>query len=124
MANTNETVAGIVNEMREYAKRSEVNGGEVDVWNWLADFTDRIEAAHKRNVDALNAEIQKVRDFAAHVSATHDGLRYQLTYRDEEITKLREAIERIYKTVDNNRGADVSLRVKEIIAEVKENDNA
>ncbi len=48
MASDNETFAEIVREMRAYAKNSKVNGGEVDVWNWLADYADRIEAAHKR----------------------------------------------------------------------------
>lgn len=45
---SNETIAEIVSDMRVYAKNSKVNGGEVDVWNWLANYADRIEAAHKR----------------------------------------------------------------------------
>ena len=43
-----ETISDIVREMRVYAKKSKINGGEIDVWNWLAHFADRIEAAHKR----------------------------------------------------------------------------
>ena len=54
MASNNETVAKIVREMRVYAKNSKVNGGEVDVWNWLADYADRIEAAHKRMADCIH----------------------------------------------------------------------
>lgn len=48
MTTNNETIAEIVSDMRVYAKNSKVNGGEVDVWNWLANYADRIEAAHKR----------------------------------------------------------------------------
>ena len=53
METNNETVAAIVREMRVYAKKSKINGGEVDVWNWLAHFADRIEAAHKRELAEL-----------------------------------------------------------------------
>ena len=52
MTTNNETIAEIVSDMRVYAKNSKVNGGEVDVWNWLADYADRIEAAHKREREA------------------------------------------------------------------------
>ena len=57
MANNNETVADIVREMRVYAKKSKINGGEIDVWNWLAHFADRIESAHRREVDSLNFKL-------------------------------------------------------------------
>ena len=54
-----ETVADIVREMRVYAKNSKVNGGEVDVWNWLADYANRIETAHKRERE-LGAELAQI----------------------------------------------------------------
>lgn len=74
----NETIAEIVREMRAYAKNSKVNGGEVDVWNWLADYAKRIEAAHKReikgliaNLDALEKAVDRVcsRDEVAEIIA-------------------------------------------------------
>lgn len=68
MASKNETVADIVREMRVYAKNSKVNGGEIDVWNWLAHFADRIEAAHKREV----AELKHWIKFAARWIKCHD----------------------------------------------------
>lgn len=53
---SNETIAEIVSDMRVYAKNSKVNGGEVDVWNWLANYADRIEAAAKREREAGMAQ--------------------------------------------------------------------
>ena len=51
-----ETISDIVREMRVYAKKSKINGGEIDVWNWLAHFADRIESAHNRELAAKDDE--------------------------------------------------------------------
>lgn len=37
-----EPVEDIVREMRAYAKKSEIDGGLIDVWDWLPEFADRI----------------------------------------------------------------------------------
>lgn len=78
MANNNETVADIVREMRAYAKNSKVNGGEVDVWNWLADYADRIEAAHNHELDVQYGRISRLVD--------------KLAAKDAEIAELRECL--------------------------------
>ena len=60
MASNNEKIADIVREMRVYAKKSKINGGEIDVWNWLAHFADRIEAAHKCECDKYKDHINEL----------------------------------------------------------------
>ena len=48
-----ETVNDILREMRAYAKKSEIDGGLIDVWDWLREFADRIDAAYKRDLQAM-----------------------------------------------------------------------
>lgn len=48
-----ENVNDIVREMRAYAKKSEIDGGLIDVWDWLPEFADRIDAAYKRDLQAM-----------------------------------------------------------------------
>ena len=44
----NETVDDVVRDMREYAEASKVDGGAVNVWDWLSAFADRIDGALNR----------------------------------------------------------------------------
>lgn len=48
-----ENVEDILREMRAYAKKSEIDGGLIDVWDWLPEFADRIDAAYKRDMQAM-----------------------------------------------------------------------
>lgn len=79
---SNETIADIMREMRVYAKNSKVNGGEVDVWNWLADYADRIDAAHKREIAAKDDE-------RLTIVANYENV---IADKDSKIAELRERI--------------------------------
>lgn len=48
-----ETVNDILREMRAYAKKTEIDGGLIDVWDWLPEFADRLDAAYKRDLQAM-----------------------------------------------------------------------
>ena len=95
-----ETIADIVREMRVYAKNSKVNGGEVDVWNWLADYADRIEAAHKREIAAKDDErLTIVANYETIIAA-----------KDAEAAELRERIkvaEDALEKIDNMCDGDM-----------------
>lgn len=79
---SNETIAEIVSDMRVYAKNSKVNGGEVDVWNWLANYADRIEAAHNR-------ELAEKDDKRLTIVAMYENV---IAAKDREIAELRECL--------------------------------
>ena len=77
-----EKIADIVREMRVYAKKSKINGGEIDVWNWLAHFADRIEAAHKRALAAKDdARLTIVANYETVIAA-----------KDREIAELHQRL--------------------------------
>ena len=90
---SNETVAEIVSDMRVYAKNSKVNGGEVDVWNWLADYADRIEAAHKRERKA-GAEAAQICGEIGEMIGREAAGRQPVTdcNRLGNVAKMREAL--------------------------------
>lgn len=110
MASDNETVAEIVREMRAYAKNSKVNGGEVDVWNWLADYAKRIEAAHKRALAAKDdARLTIVANYETVIAA-----------KDAEIAEIRHWIKSAARWIKchdiyHTSGDDLIKQAKEIL---------
>ena len=48
-----ETFNDITREMRAYAKKSEIDGGPIDVWDWLREFADRLDEAYKRDMQSI-----------------------------------------------------------------------
>lgn len=100
MASEQETIADIVRDMRVYAKNSKVNGGEVDVWNWLADYADRIEAAHKRERKA-GAEAAQICGEIGEMIGREAAGRQPVTdcNRLGNTAKMREALEEISREI-------------------------
>lgn len=61
MSERNETIADIVAEVRIF-KCHNLSTGKLEVCSAIANFfADRIEAAHKREVDALKEQIDELR---------------------------------------------------------------
>lgn len=62
MASENETVAEIVNEMRGSTEQRYCSSKhcQVKVYNPILDFADRIETAHKREVEKLSKRLEYV----------------------------------------------------------------
>lgn len=93
MDNTQETTADIIAEMRRWARNAKANGANYrleDTCGALGGFiqaiADRIEAAHRREIDKLNAVIQAQR---SQFDAEIDRLRREKA--PGNMAKLREA---------------------------------
>lgn len=99
MTTNNETIAQIVSDMRVYAKNSKVNGGEVDVWNWLADYANRIEAAHNRELAAKDDERLTIVAMYENVIADKDAVIAELR---ERIKIAEVALEKIDNMCDGD----------------------
>ena len=122
MANGNETVAEIVSEMRKITFGEECCpecGTDFQRSNSWTKFADRIEAAHRREIDhrALIAGVS----LADAVDAEH---KREIAAKDAEIAGLsanlkvaEDALENIYKCIDNRYGVDASMLAKNIIAD-------
>lgn len=56
-----ESINDVVREMRAYAEKSEIDGGPIDVWDWLTEFADRIEAAYRRDMNTVADEVARLK---------------------------------------------------------------
>lgn len=105
MASKNETVAEISKEQHEFAVQ--VYGVNTAPSTKVWKLADRIAAAHNREIL-----------FERHLADEY------LAAKDREIAELRErikiaedALDKIYKCIDNRYGVDASMLAKNIIAD-------
>jgi hypothetical protein len=105
MAKENETIADIIAEMRIFKCRN-LETGELELCNAIANhLADRLDAAHKREVDALNgqiADLRQQRDLWSKRSAElveKCNEHYAKLKQVGNAAKLREALVQVQKKI-------------------------
>lgn len=91
MADTNDTIDGLLAEFRGYAAGMPPSYHVTMSWADFRRMLDRFDAAHKREVDKLNSVIQAT---VSHSDAEIDRLRREIAEprRAGSAAKLREAM--------------------------------
>lgn len=86
MSDKQETIADIVTEMRDFKCRN-LETGEIEECSFIANYlSDRIEAAHKREVEAITAKLEEARHCWKVWSERADELKNNC---DEQYAKLK-----------------------------------
>lgn len=112
MSEESETHAEVVKQMRVDFVIASRDGTVTMGGNALLEFADRAEAAHKREVDALQAQIEDLRKQIALVVVAETATTTKESLGVGNMTKMRKAVELALSLLD--LGEDVpSMAVKQ-----------
>lgn len=115
MASDNETVADIVREMVEFGNHCAAFGGAYSPERWN-NLCKRLIAAHNREVEKLNKRLEHVVNDINRICGLCESSKKILELR-KCLREAEDALDKIYKCIDNRYGVDASMLAKNIIAD-------
>lgn len=107
----------VVQDIRRFACEDSGTVGRDMLRRRLDDFANRVDETIDSIIDSYNQRIAKQAGVLAETADGNVRLKEAVSDLQRRLNVAEAALERIYKCVDNRRGADVALHVKDIIAD-------